>query len=103
VSGTPLLAEVVFGPAVLVSLGASAILVTRLERLAGRFDLPEALLGLIVALAADAPEVTSAVSAVASGQRNIGTGVILGSNAFNLAALLGLSAIVAGGSPCTGG
>jgi cation:H+ antiporter len=49
-----------------------------------------------VALAADAPEVTSAVSALASGQRNVGTGVILGSNAFNLAALLGLAAIVAG-------
>lgn len=80
----------------MASLGASALLITRLERLSARLGLPEALLGLIVALAADAPEVTSAVSALASGQRNVGTGVILGSNAFNLAALLGLAAIVAG-------
>jgi cation:H+ antiporter len=96
VTGSVLLPDLIFGPAALVSLGASAVLITRLERLSARFDLPEALLGLIVALAADAPEITSAVSALASGQRDVGTGVILGSNAFNLAALLGLAAIVAG-------
>lgn len=94
--GAVLVPSLEFGPAAVISLGASAILVTRLERLSARLDLPEALLGLIVALAADAPEITSAVSALISGQRNIGTGVILGSNAFNLAALLGLAAIVAG-------
>jgi cation:H+ antiporter len=96
VTGPVAVSEIVFGPAVLVSLGASAVLVTRLERLSARLDLPEALLGLIVALAADAPEIASAISALAGGQRDVGTGVILGSNAFNLAALLGLAAIVAG-------
>ncbi|MGH3272727.1 MAG: sodium:calcium antiporter [Streptosporangiaceae bacterium] len=95
-NGFVLGAELAFAPAALVSLGASALLITRLERLSARLRLPEALLGLIVALAADAPEVTSAVSALASGQRDVGAGVILGSNAFNLAALLGLAAIVAG-------
>jgi cation:H+ antiporter len=95
--GGPVLApSLIFAPAAVISLGASAVLITRLERLSARFALPEALLGLIVALAADAPEITSAISALISGQRNIGTGVILGSNAFNLAALLGLAAIVAG-------
>jgi cation:H+ antiporter len=97
VSGPALVPGLVFGPAAVVSLAASAVLVTRLERLSARLDLPEALLGLIVALAADAPEITSAVTALLSGQRNVGTGVILGSNAFNLAALLGLAAIAAGG------
>ncbi|HEY1621843.1 MAG TPA: hypothetical protein VGG25_29760 [Streptosporangiaceae bacterium] len=96
-SGPALVPGLVFGPAAVVSLAASAVLVTRLERLSARLDLPEALLGLIVALAADAPEITSAVTALLSGQRNVGTGVILGSNAFNLAALLGLAAIAAGG------
>jgi cation:H+ antiporter len=94
--GAVLAPSLLFGPAAVVSLAASAVLVTRLERLSARFGLSEALLGLIVALAADAPEITSAVSALISGERNIGTGVILGSNAFNLAALLGLAAIVAG-------
>jgi cation:H+ antiporter len=80
-----------------LSLGASAVLVVRLERLCARLGLSEALLGLVAALAADTPEVTSAVTALARGQRDIGTGIILGSNVFNLAALIGLGAVVAGG------
>ena len=87
---------VIFPLAVVLSIGASVVLVTRLERLAGRFRLNEAMLGLLVALAADSPEITSAITASAHGQRNIGAGVVLGSNIFNLAALMGLGAIVAG-------
>ncbi len=58
--------------------------------------LSEALLGLVAALAADAPEITSAVTALAQHQQKVGAGVIIGSNVFNLAALLGLGGIVAG-------
>jgi cation:H+ antiporter len=89
-------AAVAFPVGAVCSLGASFVLVTRLERLAGRVRLSEAMLGLVVALAADAPEITSAVTASAHGQTGIGAGVVLGSNVFNLAALLGLGAIVAG-------
>ncbi len=78
------------------ALAASFVLVSRLERLAGTWGLSEAMLGLVVALAADAPEITSAVTASIHGQAVIGSGVVLGSNVFNLAALLGLGAIVAG-------
>jgi cation:H+ antiporter len=90
-------AATAFAAAVPVSLGASAVLVVRLERLGARLGLSEALLGLVAALAADTPEVTSAVTALAHGQHDIGTGVVLGSNVFNLAALIGLGAVVAGG------
>ncbi len=79
-----------------VALAASAALVTALERLGARFGMPEATLGLMVALAADSPEVSSAVSAYVRGDASLGAGVVLGSNAFNLAALLGLGAVVAG-------
>ncbi len=79
-----------------LSLGASTILVARLVRLGERLAAPEALLGIATALAADAPEITTAVSALARGQRDVSVGVLLGSNVFNLAALLGLSALVAG-------
>ena len=79
----------------IVALAASAALVTALERLGARFALPEATLGLMVALAADSPEVSSAVTAYVRGEANLGAGVVLGSNAFNLAALLGLGAVVA--------
>jgi len=80
-----------------VSLSVSYVLVTRLERIGERLGLSEALLGVVAALAADAPEITSAVAALTSHQGKIGAGVIIGSNVFNLAALLGLGAVVAGG------
>src|ERR1700751_5138875 len=85
-----------FAAGAAVSLAASWLLVSRLERLGGRGGFSQALLGLVAALAADAPEITSAVTALARGQASVGTGVIIGSNVFNLAALLGLAAVVAG-------
>jgi cation:H+ antiporter len=80
----------------LVSLATSFLLVARLERVGERLGLSEALLGMVAALAADAPEITAAVTAVAHHEQRVGAGVILGSNVFNLAALLGLGAVVAG-------
>jgi cation:H+ antiporter len=88
-------AGIVFPIAAAVALAASLVLVSSLERLALRWGLSEAMLGILVAAAANAPEITSAVTASAHGQGAIGAGVVLGSNVFNLAALLGLGAIVA--------
>ena len=93
----PVAVEVVaFCLAAAVSLATSYLLVTRLERIGERLGLSEALLGMVAALAADAPEITSAVTALAAHQQKVGAGVIIGSNVFNLAALLGLGALVAG-------
>ena len=61
------------------------------------WDGREALLSLVAAPAADTPEVTSAVTALAHGQHDAGTGVVPGSNVSNLAALIGLGAVLAGG------
>ena len=58
--------------------------------------LSEALLGVVAALAADSPEITSSISALSQHPRTIGAGVVIGSNVFNLAALLGLGAVVSG-------
>ena len=80
----------------IVSLATSWVLVTRLERVGERLGLSEALLGVVAALAADAPEITASVTAISQHQRTIGAGVVIGSNAFNLAALLGLGAVVSG-------
>jgi cation:H+ antiporter len=79
-----------------VSLATSWVLVSRLERVGERLDLSEALLGIVAALAADAPEITASISALSQHQKAIGAGVVIGSNVFNLAALLGLGAVVAG-------
>ena len=89
-------AILLFGAGVVASLAASWLLVSRLERLGERAGFTEGWLGLVAALAADAPETTSAVVALARGQASVGAGVVIGSNVFNLAALLGLAAVVAG-------
>jgi cation:H+ antiporter len=85
-----------FAVGAIVSLFTSWVLVSRLERVGERLGFSEALLGLVAALAADAPEITASVTALAHHQRAIGAGVVIGSNVFNLAALLGLGAVVAG-------
>jgi cation:H+ antiporter len=90
------LAVIVFAAGTVVSLAASQRLVSRLERIGAWLGLSEALLGMVAALAADAPEISAAVSALAGHQQRVGAGVVLGSNVFNLAALLGLGAVVAG-------
>jgi cation:H+ antiporter len=90
------LAGVAFVVGAIVSLATSWLLVTRLERVGERLGLSEALLGIVAALGADAPEITSSISALTQHQRAIGAGVVIGSNVFNLAALLGLGAILSG-------
>lgn len=90
------LLAVVFAVAAMVSLATSWVLVSRLERVGARLGLSEALLGMLAALAADAPEITAAVTALAGHQSRIGAGVVIGSNVFNLAALLGFTAVIAG-------
>ncbi|MGH9170217.1 MAG: hypothetical protein ACRD0Z_05025 [Acidimicrobiales bacterium] len=85
-----------FAIGAVVSLGTSWLLVSRLERVGERLGLSEALLGLMAALAADSPEITAAVTALVHRQESVGVGVVVGSNVFNLAALLGLGALVAG-------
>jgi cation:H+ antiporter len=87
---------VLFAAGAIVSLRASWILVSRIERLGERYELSEALLGVVAALAADSPEITAATTALVRHQQHVGAGVIVGSNVFNIASLLGLGALVAG-------
>ena len=90
------LSVLAFAVGAVVSLGTSWVLVSRLERVGESLGLSEALLGILAALAADAPEITASITALLHHQATVGAGVVLGSNVFNLAALLGLGAVVAG-------
>jgi cation:H+ antiporter len=90
------LALVAFVVGAAVSVSTSWVLVTRVERLGEWLGLSEALLGLLAALAADQANIWAAVTALAGQQGALGAGVVIGSNIFNLAALLGLGAVVAG-------
>jgi cation:H+ antiporter len=93
---TPATAIPVFLVSIGVMLAASAVFAGRLDHIGLRLGLPEALLGLLTALAADAPEISSAIAALVQNQHAVAVGVVVGSNAFNLAAMLGISAAVAG-------
>jgi cation:H+ antiporter len=92
---TPAIATPLFVASVAVMLLASAWFARRLDHIGLRLGFPEALLGLLTALAADAPEISSAISALVQHKHAVAVGVVVGSNAFNLAAMLGLSAVVA--------
>ena len=86
----------IFALSAFVSLAASAVLVVRLARVGERLGLSEAMLGLLAALAADGPNITAAIAAIAGGHTTEGIGVALGSNVFILAALLGVSVLIVG-------
>ena len=92
---TPAFAAPLFVASIALMLYASAHFARRLDQAGLRLGLPEALLGLLTALAADAPEISSAISALVQHDHAVAVGVVVGSNAFNLAAMLGLSAVVA--------
>lgn len=77
-------------------LGASEIMVRNLSHVGERLGLHGGPLGFLVALGADAPEISTALVALISGSQSIGVGVVEGSNIYNLAGLLGLSSLVVG-------
>ena len=80
---------------------ASAVLSKRLDQVGAWLGFSAGLSGLVTALAADSPEIASAIIAQTSGRHELGIGVIFGSNIFNLAALLGLGALVTGRIACS--
>jgi len=79
-----------------LTVASSLVLAREVDRVGERLGFSEALLGIVTALGADAPEIASAVAAIAAGHEDTGVGVVVGSNVFNLAGLLGLSALIAG-------
>jgi cation:H+ antiporter len=86
-----------FGVSLLATLVAARLFARRLDQLGARLGFPEALVGLLTALAADGPEISSALFALARGEHRTSVGVLVGSNAFNLAAMIGVSGLVVGG------
>jgi cation:H+ antiporter len=88
-------------PLLLVSLAATLAaartFARRLDVLGMRFGLSETIIGLLTAVAADGPEISSALAALVGGERGVSAGVVVGSNVFNIAAMIGLSALIAGG------
>jgi cation:H+ antiporter len=86
----------VFCASVAASLVASLVFARTLDEVSERLGASEGLHGILTAFGADAPEISTAITALAASHGKLGVGVVIGSNVFNLAALLGLSAVVAG-------
>ena len=93
---SPLVALPVFAAALVITLLSARLFARRLDALGVRFGLPEALIGLLTALAADGPEISSALFASAKGPHAVSIGVIVGSNVFNLAAMIGITGMLTG-------
>jgi cation:H+ antiporter len=88
----------VFLVSLLIVLGSAEWFTRRLEALCDRLDFSAGMLSLLGALGANIPNYISSIVALANGQQAIGLGIIIGSNIYNLAIILGISAIVAPGS-----
>jgi len=79
-----------------VMFAASGYFADKLDHIGPQLGLPEAAVGLLTAVAADTPEIASAIAALVEGKKQTSLGVVIGSNVFNLAAMIGLSAVLAG-------
>lgn len=85
-----------FGVSIVVVLSASDRLVIAVEAAGDRYHWPPGLVGLLAAAGADGPEVSSSLFAMLAGAHDVSLGVIVGSNLFNLAALLGVPILLVG-------
>jgi cation:H+ antiporter len=87
---------VAIGGVVLLVAGAQA-LVTGATDIALALEVSTAVIGLtVVAIGTSLPELATSVVAAVRGERDIAIGNIVGSNIFNLGAVLGLSAALSG-------
>lgn len=89
-------AAVLFVVSLAATLYAASVFADRLDHLGARLGLPEGILGLLTALGADAPELATAIAALAAASSSVGFGVVVGSNVFNLGAMIGVSALLCG-------
>jgi cation:H+ antiporter len=87
---------VLFAVSLLVTLWAARTFARHLDDLGVHLGLPEAFIGLLTALAADGPEIASSLTALARGAGGVSLGVVVGSNLFNIAAMVGISALLVG-------
>ncbi len=77
-------------------IGGAESLVKGSARLAASFGLSPLLIGLtVVAFGTSAPELAISVGAALQGQADLAVGNVVGSNIFNVLAILGLSAVIA--------
>lgn len=94
-SGTPLAIALLVGGMILLPLGAWAT-VSSAQSIAQALGVPDEVIGLtIVAIGTSLPELAASLMAVIRGNSNVALGNVVGSNVFNIAAIMGVTTIVA--------
>ena len=79
-----------------VLLGSSRLLVWGAVNVAQHFGVPDLVIGLtVVAIGTSLPELAATVASALKGEDDIALGNVLGSNMFNLLAVMGLPAVIA--------
>jgi cation:H+ antiporter len=84
----------VFLVSLVIVIATSARFTSKLEELCEALNLSIGMLSLLSALGANVPNYVSSAIAIASGHMDVGIGIIVGSNIFNLSIILGLCALL---------
>ncbi len=72
-------------------MSTSAWFAHRLEAVCVKLDLPVSVLSLLGALGANIPNYVASIVAIVGGQLDVGLGIIIGSNIYNVAIILSIS------------
>ena len=80
-----------FTASLVLTMGAAAWFTRRLEAVCDALNLPPSLLSLLGALGANIPNYIASIVAIAGGQLDVGLGIIIGSNIYNVAIILSLA------------
>ena len=75
---------------------AAAWFTRRLEAICDRIELSAGVLSILGALGANIPNYVASIDAIARGSTEVGLGIIVGSNIYNIAIILGLATFAAG-------
>jgi cation:H+ antiporter len=84
----------IFLVSLVVVIAASARFTRKLEELCEAFNLSIGMLSMLSALGANIPNYVSSAIALLGGHVDVGIGIIVGSNIYNLAIILGLCALL---------
>src|SRR5947209_14368597 len=83
----------IFLVSLIIVIATSARFTRKLEELCEALNLSIGILSLLSALGANVPNYVSSAIAIFSGHIDVGIGIIVGSNIYNLTIILGLCAL----------
>ena len=86
-----LITALIFCGALVIVMSAAAFFTRRLEILCDRLDFSPGILSILGALGANIPNYVASIDAIARHELDVGLGIIIGSNIYNVAIILGLA------------